>query len=117
MKTITNVILGIWCAFTAFVSPIWLTLIFLNITGLIYKYDFSMDEGTAGILGLISLVIWILSVLLPDILFIRRMYSVNRKYMFVTFSFMILFAVICIAMCKWDVVKFLTTPGGVPFGF
>ena len=46
MKKITNIIWGMWCAFTTLISPVWLTMIFLNITGMIYKYDYSMDEGS-----------------------------------------------------------------------
>jgi len=42
----------------------------LNITGAIYKYDYSMDEGTAFILGLILLVLWLLFALLPDVHFL-----------------------------------------------
>ena len=45
MRKITNIIWGVWCAFTTLISPVWLTMIFLNITGMIYKYDYSMDEG------------------------------------------------------------------------
>ena len=51
MKSVTYIILEIWSAITGFLSPVWLTLTALNLTGLIYQYDYSMDEGTALILG------------------------------------------------------------------
>ncbi len=73
MKSAGTIILGIWCAVTFFVSPVWLTMTFLDITGLIYQYDGFVDEGTAGIMGVIELVLWIVIVLLPDIWFVKRM--------------------------------------------
>lgn len=116
MNRIKAIALGIWCAVTSFVSPIWLVLVFLYLTGEIYKYDFSMDEGAAGILGFALLVIWLLIVLLPDILFIKKMRSLNQKYLFPVLAFILLFAVIGMATCNWDIVAFLTTPGGVKSG-
>ncbi len=117
MKRIINFILGVWCAFSFFISPIWLTMIFLDITGLTYKYDYSMDEGTAIILGIISLIIWILVVLIPNIIFLKKMYLINKKYFGVALVILLLLAVLCIAMCRWNIVAFLFAPGGVKFGF
>lgn len=116
MNRIKMIALGIWCAVTSFVSPVWLVLVFLYMTGEIYKYDFSMDEGAAGILGFALLVIWLPVVLLPDILLIKDMWRLNRKYLFPVLAFILLFAVIGTAMCHWDIVAFLTTPGGVRSG-
>lgn len=58
MKKVIYLMLGIWNAIACFISPIWLTMVFLNLTGLIYQYDGSMDEGTAFILGFVMLVLW-----------------------------------------------------------
>ncbi len=59
MKRLVNIIWGAWCAITTFISPIWVTMIYLNITGLIYQYDYSMDEGTAILIGLFLLILCI----------------------------------------------------------
>lgn len=117
MKKIGEIILGLWCAFASFISPIWLTMIFLDLTGEIYKYDYSIDEGVAGIIGAAELVVWGLAVLFPDIAFLKKMYSRNRKYFFCALVFFTALAVICTAMCGWNVVRFLTIPGGMKFGF
>ncbi len=79
MKKLTYIILGIWSAITGFLSPVWLMLTVLNLTGLIYQYDYSMDEGTALILGLIMLSIWVLIALLPCIIYLRKMRLLGRK--------------------------------------
>lgn len=50
---IIHVLLGLWCGLVNFVNPIWLVMIFLNITGMIYRYDYSMDDGTAIIIGIV----------------------------------------------------------------
>ena len=79
MKKMIYLILGIWSAVASFLSPIWLTLTVLNLTGLIYQYDYSMDEGTAVILGFMMLSVWLLVALLPCILFLRKMRLLGRK--------------------------------------
>ena len=108
MKKIGNIILGIWCAITCFVSPIWLAMIYLNVTGLIYQYDYSMDEGTAFILGIILLVIWVLLTLLPNVYFVKTIYISNPKYVIPVAVVMVILIVVCLAMCNWNVVSFLT---------
>ncbi len=109
-EEITNVLLGIWCSIACFISPVWLTMIFLDITGIIYEYDYSMDEGTAIVIGMISLIVWIFLVLLPVIIFLKRMHSINKKWVMVTIAVIAVICILCIAMCNWDVVGFLTTP-------
>ena len=79
MKKLTYIILGIWSAITGFLSPVWLTLTALNITGLIYQYDYSMDEGTALILGLIMLFIWIIFALIPCVIYLKKMHLLGRR--------------------------------------
>ena len=85
MKKLLSFTLGIWCVITCFCSPVWLTLAVVNLTGLIYKYDYSMDEGTAGIIGIILLILWIVFVLLPNVVFIKKyrnhlaMFAVHRN--------------------------------------
>lgn len=46
---------------------------------MIYQYDYSMDEGTAGILGFMMLTVWLLVVLLPCSLFFRKMRILGRN--------------------------------------
>ncbi len=67
-----KVLMIIWCGVTSFVTPIWLMLTVWNLSGLIYKYDYSMDEGTAGIIGGVLLLSWICIVLLPNIIFAKK---------------------------------------------
>lgn len=109
MKRLLNIVLGAWCAITCFFSPVWLTLAVVNLTGLIYKYDYSMDEGTAGIIGIILLVLWVVTALLPTIIFIKR----NRKYLVIIINVMVLLCLLCIGMCDWNIVNFLFLPRGM----
>lgn len=105
-------ILGAWCVITCYISPVWLTMIYLDLTGLIYQYDFSMDEGTAGIIGFGSLMLWIFVVLLPLILFFKKMYAVGRRHFLIAFGLAVVIVCVRLTMCQWDMVAFLTTPGG-----
>lgn len=109
MKRLINIIWGVWCAFTTFLSPVWLTMIYLNITGMIYKYDYSMDEGTAIIMGIFLLALWLFSVLVPIIGFLRYAYMLNKKYLLACFFSMFVLMMVCMAICGWDVVHFLVS--------
>ena len=111
MKKVISIVMGIWCAVTSFFTPIWLTLTALNFTGKIYEYDYSMDEGTALIFGVFMLAVWILFALLPDIIFIERMYKVKKKYASISLAIAVLLGVSCIVLCKWDIIVFLVEAG------
>jgi len=109
MKKLLNIALGIWCAVSCFVSPIWLTLAVVNLAGLIYKYDYSMDEGTAWIIGSILLALWIVLVLFPNVVFIKK----HTKYLSIIIVIVVLLCLLCIGMCNWNVVDFLFLPRGI----
>lgn len=79
MKKLIYFILGIWSAVAGFLSPVWLTFTVLNLTGMIYQYDYTMDEGTAGILGFMMLSVWLLVAQLPCSLFLRKMRVFSRR--------------------------------------
>ena len=79
MKKVIHIIWCIWCAITTFISPIWITMIYLNVTGMIYKYDYSMDEGTAIIIGIGLLVLWLIVVLFPISILIRHVFIQNKR--------------------------------------
>ena len=98
MKKLIYFILGIWSAVAGFLSPIWLTFTVLNLTGLIYQYDYSMDEGTAVILGFMMLCVWLLLALLPCILFLRKMRMLGRKAFIVSIIVLLVLILLGIAM-------------------
>lgn len=107
MKKIGNLIWGIWCAFTSFITPIWLTLTYFNLSGLIYKYDDSMDEGIAIIFGIVMVAVWVLLVLIPGVMFIKRIYKMSPKYAFIAVAAVAVLIVLSLAVCKWNIVEFL----------
>lgn len=110
MKKIGHIILFIWCALAAFISPIWLTAVFLHITGLIYQYDAFVDEGVAGILGIFGLVIWIVAAMIPFCFFFKYAKSAGRRETICFCGILLFLAILCMALCGWDMVRFLTAP-------
>ena len=100
----------IYIAFTSFISPIWLTMIFLELSGKIYQLDYTYDEGTAGIIGMLSLSAWLIFVLTPDVLYLFKIKSYGRKSLWIGLALMACTAVICWGLCGWNIVRFLTTP-------
>ena len=108
-----KVLMGLWTiytAFTAFISPIWLTMIFLDLSGKIYQLDYKYDEGTAGIIGMILLSAWLIFVLTPNVLYLLRMKSCGRKFLWIALGLIAGAAIICCGLCGWNIVRFLTTP-------
>ena len=79
MRKIIVFILGIWCGIVNVITPVWIVMAILNITGKIYEYDYSMDEGTAIIIGMILAVLWILLALVPNIYLGKRLKLINIK--------------------------------------
>lgn len=104
---LTNAMLGIWCAITSFLSPVWLTMGFLDITGRIYQYDGMVDQGTAGIMGVFELALWIGIALLPAIWFLKRMKVQGGRKVLCAAGGMVILALLCMALCQWDVVGFV----------
>lgn len=107
MKKIINILLGIWCAITCFVTPIWITMIILNITGMIYQYDYSMDEGTAGIIGVVLLLLWIGLAFVPNVYLGKKLYVTNIKYFLCYGICVAVLCALCFAMCNWDIMGVL----------
>lgn len=103
MEKVLNALWGLWCAIGSFFSPIWLTLIFVNISGFIYELDYSMDEGTAGIIGVVLLVLWILAVLLPVYFFIKK----NKKHKVWILLIIILPVLLCMGTFGLNMNNFL----------
>ena len=89
---------GLWCVFATMITPIWLSLTYLNLSGEIYQYDYSMDEGTAVILGFMMLCVWLLLALLPCILFLRKMRMLGRKAFIVSIIVLLVLIFLGIAM-------------------
>lgn len=104
------VIWSIYTAFTSFISPIWLTMIYLQLSGKIYQSDYSFDEGTAGIIGILSLFMWLIFVLTSDALYLLKMKSYGSKFLWVGLGIIAGAAVICCCLCEWNLVRFLTSP-------
>ena len=110
IKKILMTLWTIYSAFTSFISPIWLTMIFLDISGKIYQLDYKYDQGTAGIIGMLFLFVWLIFVLTPDILYLLKMRSYGIKFLWVGLGIMAGTAIICCGLCGWNIVRFLTVP-------
>ena len=112
-NSIKKSLMSIWTIYatlTSFISPIWLTMIYLELSGKIYQLDYSYDEGTAGIIGMLSLLAWLTFVLTPNVLYLLRMKSYGTKFLWIGLGIMVGVAVICCGLCGWNIVRFLIMP-------
>ena len=100
----------IYSVFTSLISPIWLTMTFLNLSGKIYQLDGMYDEGTAGMIGIMLLFGWLIFALAPNILYLLKLKSYGRKFLWIRLGLMAGTAIICCGLCGWNIVRFLTVP-------
>lgn len=100
---------GLWCAFITLITPVWLTLTYLNLSGEIYKYDYTMAEGTAIVFGIVMVVVWLLVGLLPCVLLVKQFYKTKRKYAYTSLILVAIILVVSMTFCGWDVMDYLTT--------
>lgn len=68
-----------------------------------------MDEGTAWIIGIMLLVLWIVLVMFPNVVFIKK----HTKYLSIIIVIVVLLCLLCILMCDWNIVDFLFSPRGI----
>jgi len=109
IKKVLYTLWGVWCVVVTLITPVWLALTYLNISGEIYKYDYTMDEGTAIIFGIVMAIMWLLVALLPIVLRIMRIYKVNRKYAYAAIGIGVLCLVVSVVYCGGNMVSFLNT--------
>lgn len=110
VKKILMALWTIYTTFTSFISPIWITMIYLELSGKIYQFDYKYDEGTAGIIGMLSLFAWLILVLIPDILYLLKMKTRGIKHLWIGLGIIADAAIICCGLCGWNIVEFLTVP-------
>ena len=72
MKKLFLFILGVWTFLGTLITPMALFFLFLCLTGLVYQYDGTMDEGTAFFVGALLLFFWLAFVLFPSLAFFKR---------------------------------------------
>ena len=104
-----HILWGVWCVVVTLITPVWLTLTYLNLSGEIYEYDYTMDEGTAIIFGIVMAIMWLLVALLPTVLLMRRIYKVKCKYAYTAIGIGVLCLVVSVVYCGGNMVSFLNT--------
>ena len=100
----------VYIALIFFISPVWLTIIYLQLKGKAYLIDWKYDEGITWILGATSLSGWIIMALAPGIFYLLIMKKFDIKFLWIGFGIMAGAAVICCGLCGWNIVRFLTAP-------
>ena len=109
MKKVILLILGIWDAVMAFLSPLWIAVAAICFSGRIHLLDESFNESLAGALGAVFLLLWIVVAVVPSAaLFIglRKRRAGIRCAAAVILAVMVL---LCLLVCGWNPVDFLAS--------
>ena len=107
----------IWCVYTSFISPVLLGCIYLCLSGKIYQIDGTFDEGTAGIIGIMLLVGLIIAALVPDILYIMKMKSYGRKFMWIALGIAVIPALIFCCIYGWNIISIVDGGNITSYGY
>lgn len=102
-----------WCAYTSFISPVLLGCIYLCLSGKIYQIDGMFDEGTAGIIGIMLLVGWIIAALVPDILYIMKMKTYGRKFMWIALGIAVIPALTFCLIYGGNIISIVAEGGNI----
>lgn len=79
MKALLTFFLSVWAFLGTIIAPAVLFMLFLCMTGLIYKYDGTMDEGTALYVGLLFFIVFLAFILFPSVAFFKRVKQLEKK--------------------------------------
>ena len=85
MKKLFLFILGVWAVFGTLITPMALFYLFLCLTGLVYRYDGMMDEGTAFFEGAVTLIFLLVFVLFPSLAFFKRIRQSQKRLRIICF--------------------------------
>lgn len=79
-KKICFVIATLWCAFNAYIFPLALGWIFMDITGHSkgYSYDLGPEKSVSVMLGFFELFMWIILVVPANVYFFRRVKRIRK---------------------------------------
>ena len=88
MKKVLLFLLGGWTFFCSLITPLTLFFLFLCLTGLVYRYDGTMDEGTALFVGALLLFFLLVFALFPSLAFFKRIRQSPKKLKMICFSAM-----------------------------
>jgi hypothetical protein len=79
MKKVLLFLLGVLAIFCSLITPLTLFFLFLCLTGLVYRYDGMMDEGTALFVGATLLFFWLVFALFPSLAFSKRIRQSQKR--------------------------------------
>lgn len=95
MKKVKTILSVMWFVFISMISPIWIGLIYMNITGhgKGYGYDMGSEADIAVFIGFIELVLWIISFIPVLVSLCKRGYQYKKSFVYIPLlAFLLLFA-------------------------
>lgn len=107
-KRIAMITWSLWCAAATFLTPIIATFTYLCITGKVYEYDSTFDQGTAGLIGTLILILWLTTCCIPTLLYLKKLTRYGRKTRYTALAIIVLLLFICYAICDWNIITFIT---------
>lgn len=109
MKKMILFVLGTWDYIMAFLSPLWLTVVYMCLSGKVHLLDSTFNENLAGVFGILMLLLWIAAVLVPIAAFFFGIRRSGKKKILIALLVMIVLVFLCFLVCGWDTAGFLAS--------
>ena len=104
MKKIKFILITIWLSFMSIISPIWICIIYMDVTGngKGYGYDLGEEAGVYAFFGTILLGLWILFILPAMVWLCVKCYNFKKIFIGIPIIGFIMLFVLSVFLIGWD---------------
>lgn len=99
------VINAVWSAILAFLFPIGLGIIYMDITGHSkgYAYDLGSEKSISIMFGVVELIIWLIFAIPSNVYILKKIVKKNKYLFFLYFILFVILSGVCIFLLGgWD---------------
>ena len=93
----------VWQGAAAFLSPVWIGIVYMDITGHSkgYAYDLGIEKDISIMIGTVELVLWILAVVPVTVWLEKQMLKIRKRMAAVPFLWFVLWFASGLAVMGW----------------
>lgn len=104
MKRIKIIFSVFWFAFVSVISPAWMGLIYMNITGhgKGYAYDMGSEADIAVFFGIVELILWLIAFVPVMISLCKKGYEYKKLFVYIPFFVFLLLFGIGVFVIGWN---------------
>lgn len=104
MNKIKLIFASIWLLFISAISPVWIGITYMNITGhgKGYAYDMGSEADIAIIIGVFLLLLWLISLLPIMVWLSMKLYRLKKHLLFIPLLAFAIIFIVSILIIGWS---------------